>query len=108
MGMHGTGWGSFIRYDEDQDQPAISWGLIKRVIAYARPYWTKALLLMALIIITTLLGLVTPLLFRDLLDNALPNHDSARLNWLALGFFAMPAAHRPDRCGPALPEFDSG
>ncbi len=88
--MHRAGWRSYIRYDEEQDRPQISWALLKRVAAYARPYWAKALLLMSLIILTAVLNLVSPLLFRDLIDNALPNRDATRLNWLALGLFALP------------------
>jgi ATP-binding cassette subfamily B protein len=38
----------------------------------------------------TLLSLVPPLLFRDLIDHALPQRDPARLNWLALGMIAVP------------------
>jgi ATP-binding cassette subfamily B protein len=61
------------------------------VAGYARPYAWKALLLIALIVLTSGLSLISPLLFRDLLDNALPNRDAARLNWLALGLFGLPA-----------------
>ena len=31
-----------------------------------------------------------PLLFRDLIDHALPEHDATRLNWLALGMIVVP------------------
>ena len=37
MGMHGGNWFSFIRYDEEQDRPEISLGLVQRVMHYARP-----------------------------------------------------------------------
>jgi ATP-binding cassette subfamily B protein len=91
VGWHGSGWRSYISYDKERDRPEISWSLIKRVGTYARPYWFKALLLVFLIILTSSLSLISPLLFRDLLDNALPNRDAARLNWLALGLFGLPA-----------------
>jgi len=61
------------------------------VAGYARPYAFKALALVFLIVLTSMLSLVSPLLFRDLLDNALPNRDALRLNWLALGLFGLPA-----------------
>jgi len=79
-----------MRYDKEQDRPQISWALLKRVGTYARSYWFKILLLVVLITITSLLGLVSPLLFRDMLDNALPNRDAGRLNLLALGLFGLP------------------
>jgi ATP-binding cassette subfamily B protein len=79
----------FHPYEEKPDLH-INWALIKRVLAYARPYRSQALLLVALIVVTAALHLVSPLLFRDLIDNALPNRDAARLNWLALGLIVLP------------------
>jgi ATP-binding cassette subfamily B protein len=90
MGFHSGGWGAYIRYDEERDRPKVSWTLLRRVVAYARPYWGQAALMIGLIVLTSLLNLVPPLLYRDLLDNALPNHDVARLNWLALGVIGIP------------------
>jgi ATP-binding cassette subfamily B protein len=90
MGMHGGGWRSYLRYDEEQDRPEISWALLRRVASYARPYWLKAVLLVLSITAVSLLNLISPLLYRDLLDNALPNKDAARLNLLALGLFGLP------------------
>jgi ATP-binding cassette subfamily B protein len=90
MGMHGTGWWAYIRYDEERDRPAINRALLRRIAIYARPYWGQVALTIALIILTSLLSLIPPLLYRDLLDNALPNRDAARLNWLALGIIAVP------------------
>jgi len=90
MGMHGTGWWAYIRYDEERDRPAISRTLLRRVAAYARPYWGQVALTIVLIIFTSLLSLIPPLLYRDLLDNALPSRDTARLNWLALGVIGVP------------------
>ena len=90
MGWHGSGWRAFIRYDEQQDRPEISRDLIKRVASYASPYWGRAALLIVAITVASLLNLVSPLLMRDLLDNALPNRDVARLNWLALGLLGVP------------------
>jgi len=91
MGMKGSGWRSYINYDKERDDPQISWNLLKRVGFYIRPYTSKAVLLIALILLTSLLDLIAPLLFRDLLDNALPDKDVARLNWLALSLFSLPA-----------------
>jgi ATP-binding cassette subfamily B protein len=91
LGWHGGGWRSYISYDKERDRPEISWALLKRVAGYARPYAWKAVLLILLITLTSALSLISPLLFRDLLDNALPNRDATRLNWLALGLFGLPA-----------------
>jgi ATP-binding cassette subfamily B protein len=90
MGFHGGGWWAYIRYDEERDRPEVSGALLRRVAGYARPYWGQAALMMGLIVLTSLLNLVPPLLYRDLLDNALPNRDAARLNLLALGVIGIP------------------
>jgi ATP-binding cassette subfamily B protein len=90
MGWHGSGWRAYIQYDEQQDRPEINRDLLRRVASYAKPYWGRAALLMLTITMASLLNLVSPLLLRDLLDNALPNRDVARLNWLALGLLGVP------------------
>ena len=93
MGLHGGrggNWIAFIRYDEERDRPEVSRALLRRVASYARPYWGQAGLMVGLIVLTSLLNLVPPLLYRDLLDNALPNRDAARLNLLALGVVGIP------------------
>ncbi|MGB9300107.1 MAG: ABC transporter ATP-binding protein, partial [Anaerolineae bacterium] len=88
--LHGGGWHSFIQYDESKRQPQVSRQLLGRVLAYARPYWRSLALMMAAIAVTALIGLVPPLLYRDLIDNVLPNRDFARLHWLALGMIGIP------------------
>lgn len=89
-GGMGGGWWSYLRYDEDQDKPTINRELLMRVISYARPYWPKTVVMLGTILVITLLSLIPPLLYRDLIDNALPNGDLTRLNWLALGMIGLP------------------
>jgi ATP-binding cassette subfamily B protein len=60
------------------------------VFRYARPYRGAIALTFVLILIQSGLGLVTPLIFRDLIDNTLPNNDVSRLNILALGLITIP------------------
>jgi ATP-binding cassette subfamily B protein len=88
--FHGGGWRSFMRYDESKGQPQVSRQLLGRVLDYARPYWRSLALMLAAIGVTSLIGLVPPLLYRDLIDNVLPNRDFARLNLLALGMIGIP------------------
>ena len=88
--LKGGGWRSFMQYDESQSQPRVSRQLLGRVLDYARPYWRSLALMLVAIGITALIGLIPPLLFRDLIDNVLPNRDYARLNWLALGMIGIP------------------
>ncbi len=94
MGFHRGGWGSYLRYDEEQDRPKISRGLMTRVAGYARPYWGVILPLILLITVTSLLNLVPPMLTRELVDVALPERDGGYLNLLALGLISIPLASR--------------
>lgn len=86
----GTGWWTYIKYDQDHDRPKISWTLFRRVWGYARPYRSKVLGLLTTIFAITGLSLIPPLLYRDLIDNAIIKGDTARLNWLALGMIGVP------------------
>ncbi len=88
--LHGGGWWSYVRYDERKDRPQVSRDLLLRVAQTARPYWGQAMLMLVAILIVSLLGLIPPLLIRDLIDNALPARDIARLNLLALGMILVP------------------
>lgn len=90
MGMHGGGWWSYISHDEEQDRPAVSRSLLRRVWHFARPYTKQIVLLLITIFVITGLSLLPPLLIRDLLDNAIPNRNVSRLNLLALGMVAVP------------------
>jgi ATP-binding cassette subfamily B protein len=93
MGFHGGGWWSYIRYDEEQDQPSVSWELLKRVAEYARPYRLGVVVMLGAMLVITFLSLIPPLLIRDLLDYALPESDTTRLNLLALGMIAVPVVN---------------
>ncbi len=90
--MHGigSGWWRFISYDEERDRPQVSWNLLKRVWVYAQPYRLKIVGLLLTILTITGLSLVPPLLYRSLIDNAIPNRDFTLLNWLALGMISIP------------------
>ncbi|MFP3854470.1 MAG: ABC transporter ATP-binding protein [Anaerolineales bacterium] len=90
MGWHSGNWWSYIRYDEEQDRPEVSWDLLMRVWQYAKHYRSGILIITATIIGISLLSLIPPLLIRDLIDRALPQRDVQRLNLLALGMVAVP------------------
>src|SRR5690606_16143202 len=89
FGRGGMGWRHFVDSDE-QKGGKISRALILRVLAYGKSYAGRTVLLLVTILVTTALGLLTPQIFRDLIDNAIPNKDAARLNLLALGLIAIP------------------
>ena len=86
------GMGYLLRHGDEQARPQISRALLRRVLAYARPYAGRIILLFTSICATIGLGLLTPLIVRDLIDTALPAKDAARLNLLAAGLIAIPVA----------------
>ncbi|MFC1997223.1 ABC transporter ATP-binding protein [Chloroflexota bacterium] len=90
MGMHGSGWFAYIRHDKEKDKPKISRDLLLRIWAFAQPYWLSILGLLATILVISGLSLISPLLYRNLIDYAIPSGDITRLNWLALGMVAIP------------------
>lgn|SRR5574341_47224 len=65
--------------------PGLRIVFLNRIIGYARPFRGHILGLLICILLTTGMELLIPQIFRDLIDNALPNRDTTRLNLLALG-----------------------
>lgn len=84
------GWWHTLRYDENQPMPTIDRKVLRRVGAYARPYWRAIATVIVCIVFISLLELIPPLLYRDLIDNVLVNYDPQRLNLLALRMFGIP------------------
>ena len=81
----------FIRPNNAPDEkPKITWGLLKRIWSYARPYrwWILGMLVMTLA--TTGLGLITPLILRQLIDKTLPEHNLHELLWLTVALVTIP------------------
>lgn len=85
----GSGWWGMIRAD-DHAQPHLTKDLLGRVAGYARPYALQISLALLAILVASLLGLAPPLLYRDLIDHAIPQKDFTRLNLLALGMIGIP------------------
>jgi ATP-binding cassette subfamily B protein len=88
--MHDGGWWSFIRYDEKQDRPEVSWALIHRAATYGRPYAGGIAVMLGVILLISGLNLIPPLLTRTLIDVAIPQGDRRLLATLALGMIAIP------------------
>ncbi|MCB0146371.1 MAG: ABC transporter ATP-binding protein/permease [Caldilinea sp.] len=89
--MHGGNWWRYVSFDDSNKQrPTVDRQLLRRVFRYARPYLPAILIVLGAITLTSLLGLIPPLIYRALIDDVLPNGDLARLNLLAIGLFAVP------------------
>lgn len=90
MAFHGSGWWSYISHDDKQDRPQVTGALLRRVWAFARPYRGRVGALLLTILLISSLSLLTPLLLRNLLDYAIPQQDTGRLNLLAIGLVLIP------------------
>ena len=92
MAHYGGGWFSYLKQSEDQKM-TFDRELLLRVWRFGTPYLGQIAGLMVTILVITGLTLLNPLIMRDLIDNTLPNGDTARLNWLALALVAIPIAN---------------
>lgn len=93
MGMMGGGGMYRYIFSSDSDlkgQNKVTWGLVKRVMQYAKPYNVQIGFMLLLILITTGLSLISPLIIRDLIDNTLPNKNLPRLNVMAAVLLVIP------------------
>ena len=89
--MRGGGWFRYMHSSSDA-KPNVTRRLLLRVLAYAGPYRGQIAGMLATILLTTGLGLLNPLIFREIIDGALAEKDIERLHILALGLVAIPLA----------------
>ena len=87
--VHG-GWWSFLSADDSKPRPSLDRNLLRRVFDYAKPHWRSVTIVMVTIIAISLMDLIPPLLYRDLIDHVLPDRNIARLNWLAAAMLGIP------------------
>lgn len=89
--MHSGNWWRYITFDESNKQrPIMDRALLRRVFRYARPYIGAIVIVLVTITLSSLLGLLPPLIYRELIDKVLPSGDLRLLNLLAIGLFAAP------------------
>ena len=72
--------------------PAIRRANLRRVAGLFRPYRIRLTTVLALICLSSLLGIVSPFLLRAVLDTAIPNEDVALLSLLVGGMIAISIA----------------
>jgi ATP-binding cassette subfamily B protein len=81
-------WFQYTRSEEQK--PQVTRTLLLRVLNYARPYWGSLAWMLLCILIGTGLSLVTPLIFRALIDQVLPAKDLHRLVLLSVVLVLIP------------------
>jgi ATP-binding cassette, subfamily B, bacterial len=87
--MHGGGWHSYVRSGDDKPQK-VTKELLLRVLTYARPYWGPIGGMLVTILISSGLSLISPLIFRYLIDTVLPSKNINQLILLALSLLLLP------------------
>jgi ATP-binding cassette subfamily B protein len=87
--FHGGAWFHAMRSGDEK--PKVTRELLLRVLTYARGYWWHIAGMLVTILLTTGLSLLTPLIFRNMIDVVIPAKDTTRLIWLGLSLLAIPA-----------------
>ncbi len=82
-------WFQSIRAGDEK--PKVTRELLLRVLNYAKPYWWHITGMLVTILISTGLSLLTPLIFRNMIDVVLPAKDTQRLIGLGLALLFIPA-----------------
>ena len=85
--MHGS---QHLSARTPEGKPTLTWALLRRVLGYAAPYHWFILGMLLITLATSGLSLLTPLIFRDMIDRTLPARDLARLGWLVLALVTIP------------------
>jgi ATP-binding cassette subfamily B protein len=84
--------GGFFQNREPVERPAdktIRRANLRRVVRLFKLYKVRLAGVTALILISAGLGVISPFLLREVLDDAIPNKDTALLSWLAGGMIAI-------------------
>jgi len=84
------GGSMFMAARAGDQKPKVTRELLLRVLSYARPYWKGISGMMVLILISTGISLVSPLIFRTMIDQVLPQKDLHKLILLALALLVLP------------------
>jgi ATP-binding cassette subfamily B protein len=73
----------------DSTKLNLSWPLIRRIYSYARPYGYKLTGILLIILVTSGLHLLNPLIMREMIDRTIPSGDTRRLILLAVALLVM-------------------
>lgn len=87
--MHFSGWYQYMRSGDEK--PKVTRQLLLRVLTYARGYWWHIAGMLVTILLTTGLSLLTPLIFRNMIDVVIPAKDTNQLILLASSLLLIPA-----------------
>ncbi|HEY3117357.1 MAG TPA: ABC transporter ATP-binding protein [Chloroflexota bacterium] len=89
MMMHG-GMGHMYRRDRGTQPVRVTKAMVRRILGYFRPYWVQIALALFTVAGASGLGLVPPMMIRNIIDHALPEKDLSLLVVLAAGMVGAP------------------
>lgn len=81
MGPHGFGR---MKYDKNAQKPNITKAILLRIAKYFIPYWKQTTLVVLILLVTSVLGILPPIIIQHIVDTALPNKDLSLLIYLVL------------------------
>src|SRR4030067_79133 len=90
MGLHGGSGASSSHLSSTGEKPKVTVGLLRRVLGYSKPYRWQLTGMLVLILFSTGLTLLTPLVLRDLIDKTIPSGNLSRLVLLAVILLLIP------------------
>ncbi|MNO18358.1 putative ABC transporter ATP-binding protein [compost metagenome] len=83
-GFGPNGGHGHLKFDDDDKKANLSKALLLRIAGYFIPYWKQTLLVMAVLIVSAVLGLLPPLFIQQIIDQALPDKNLRLLVLLVL------------------------
>jgi len=87
MSMHGGGpWMAYRSFTSDSSvkQQKLAEGTLRRVVSYARPFKSGIGIYLVILVVSSLLVVAQPLLFRRIVDQAIPQKDSRSVIVIAI------------------------
>lgn len=89
--MYSGSWHAYIRSGDEKPQK-VTKELLLRVLEYARPYLSHIGWMLLMILFSSGLSLISPLIYRKLIDSVLPSKDVNALTFFALLLLLVPLA----------------
>lgn len=86
--MHTSAW--YGIFSSTSEKPRVTWVLLKRVIRYSDPYRWHIIGMLLIILVNTAMGLLTPLIFRTLIDQTIPQKQTNQLVLLVGALLLIP------------------
>ena len=86
--MQRMGPRGFLTDEEKNNLPTVSWALIRRILGYLAPYWSKFVLVFVTIILSSVLGLLPSIITGRIVDEALVGESMKLLIQLLLAALA--------------------